>query len=396
MSHAARFYLFMGSGGVGKTTLSAAWALALAQQGLRVALITIDPAKRLAQSLGLNQLEGRLTQTTISDHLWAMMLDQESTSYRLVERFTTTPEQAQKIIHNHYFKVFSRFLSGTHEMMAVYEVYEALYDGRFDAVVLDTPPAQHALDFLEVPQRLSHALDGQALRWLIDQEFALQESASGWRARLGGLGKTVALKAFTKVTSTPFIEDLLEFISLFGEVLMQLKTRGGSLEKLLKSPSTDLWIVTSPQHPQLTAAQQVTDILRARGYSVSGWLINRTPLIVHDMVKQKSGAGDFQLNRVEPQLIDQLYTSGVKELSESLRTQVPSVKEQALQAWLMEIEKSRCTLRSLQMMSETHQKVILIEELLFDLTPLKRLESLARSLENQLKDSINPAQQGLT
>ena len=233
---------------------------------------------------------------------------------------------------------------------------------------------------------MSHALDGPALRWIINKDVPNIESQSGWRARLGGLGKTVALRAFTKVTSTPFIEGLLEFISLFGEVLIQLKKRGGSLEDLLKSPSSDLWIVTSPCHAQLNAAQQVTDILRSRGYSVSGWLINRTPLMIHDMVNQISSKGITHPSTFDSQSFNRIYQSGMTELNELLRTQPPSVKEQAIHAWITEVENARYSFKALQEINETQLRIMLIRELVFGLTALERLKSLAESLETQLKE----------
>ena len=392
MSSVAHFYLFMGSGGVGKTTLSAAWALALANRGLRVALITIDPAKRLAQSLGLNQLAGHLTQTTISDHLWAMMLDQESTSHRLVERFAAHPHQAAKIIDNHYFKMFSRVLAGTQEMLAVYEVHEAIHSGRFDVVVLDTPPAQHALDFLEVPQRLSRALDGPALRWLIDQDDAAQKTKAGWRARLGGLGKNIALRAFTKVTSAPFIDDLLEFMGLFGGVLMQLRSRGVSLDHLLKSSSTDLWIITAPHQSQLLAAQQVSEILKERGYEVKGWLINRTPLVICDSTRDPSDvAASPQL--IDPDLLKALTGHVLEELATSTAwghlssAEAERLCAEVTRACRHEVYRGLTALSALQTHLEEanarHLKLTLIEELSQGLTPLERIEQLAKILERR-------------
>jgi anion-transporting ArsA/GET3 family ATPase len=396
MGQPARFYLFMGSGGVGKTTLSAAWALAQARRGLRVALITIDPAKRLAQSLGLNDLESKLAPTSISDHLWAMMLDQENTSYRLVERFTSTPDQASKIINNKYFKVFSRVLAGAQEMMAVYEVHEAIYDGRFDVVVLDTPPAQHALDFLEVPNRLSQALDGPALRWLINKDQSTLKSASGWRARLGGLGKNMALRAFTTVTSAPFVEDLLEFINLFGGILIQLRSRGVSLEDLLKSTSAELWIVTSPDQPQLISAQEVTHTLQNRGYPVKGWLINRTPSLICDLLNDVSEDSGIY-TQLETRLEDESLR-GIAELSEliaqhhAIEHETMNLRDHAILAWRREIERAKIALSNLHLqLGETDQSqhvVELVEEILLDLTPLERIEHLARLLEHKIQRPV--------
>lgn len=275
----ALLHLFTGSGGVGKTTLSSAWALALAQQGQRVALITIDPAKRLAQSLGLDALNDTLSATNVHPLLWAMMLDQSATSQRLVETYATDRESATKILTNRYYQVFSRSLAGVQEMMAIHEVHEALYSGRYDAVVLDTPPAQHALDLLDVPERLRVALDGPALKWLIEERIDVKKRR-GLRASLSDLSRAVALKAFTKITAGPFLEDLLQFIELFSGVLTKIKSNGLTLESALKSEHSKLWVVTSTDASPLRAAARVTEELAERGYEVSGWLVNRTPSLL--------------------------------------------------------------------------------------------------------------------
>lgn len=368
-------YTFIGSGGVGKTTLSAAWALSLAQRGSKVALITIDPAKRLAQSLGLDGLEGALKQTTIHQNLWAMMLDQEQTSLRLVQRFAATPERAHKIAQNRYFKTFSRSLAGTQEMMAVYEVYEALASERFDVVVLDTPPAQHALDFLDVPQRLGVALDGPALRWLLDHEAASGSEStqtaqsSGWRAKLGGIGKSVALRAFTKMTSAPFIEDLFEFLSLFGGVLSALRARGGSLEELLRSPASHMCIVSAPQPSTLSASDQVTRALSERGYRADLWLVNRVPTL-------------WMRARRQSLSLAELSRSGLAELEASLADLDNATLDQAISEWHREIQRAQRAADALTRCEHSPARLELLEELPLDLSPSERLRELAAQLSS--------------
>ena len=170
-SRETRLLPIVGSGGVGKTTLSAAIALHLAQQGYQVALITIDPALRLANALGLDALDGILRrlpfELNTEGEVWAMMLDKHHTSHRLVTRFTDSKKEAQLIFDNPYYKAFSRSLAGVQEYMAIHEVNEALASNRFDFIVLDTPPAQHALDFIDTPQKIHEALNHPTLKKLL-------------------------------------------------------------------------------------------------------------------------------------------------------------------------------------------------------------------------------------
>ena len=285
-----RLHLFLGNGGVGKTTLSAAWALSLAEQGLKVALITIDPAKRLAQSLGLDHLSGSLSQTPLNKNLWAMMLDRETTSHRLVNTYASSPDIGQKIINNRYFKAFSTSLAGAQELMAIHELYQAISCGDYDVVVLDTPPSQHALDLLEVPKRLERALDGPALQWLFKSEADVKVSKlnkkASLRGTLAGLSKTIALKAFTKMTAGAFIEDLLEFISLFGDVLKQIKAQGLSVEEMLYQGNTHIWVVAAPESASLRTSIKLINHLSKKDLKVDTLWLNRCPLMLTEAMHQ--------------------------------------------------------------------------------------------------------------
>lgn len=382
----SRLYTFIGSGGVGKTTLSAAWAYTLADQGFKVALITIDPAKRLAQSLGVQKLEGSLKPTSLHPQLWAMMLDQEETSRRLVKRFAASHAQAQKIFANRYFDLFSRALSGTQEMMAVYEVCEALESDLFDVVVLDTPPAQHALDFFDVPRKLGTALDGSALRWLIGdrpEDTVAHRASGGWRGKLSGLGKSVALRAFTKVTSAPFVEDLFEFLSLFGGVLSELRKRGGSLESLLQASSSALWVVGAPESSPLSACERVTDELKTRGFSVERWLINRVPSLLHEALADQSLADREVLRRLSA--LDQ---EGRAELLHYLNDQSSATRDTALGVWSREVERANGALGVLNRLTDHAVEITLIEELSRALPTLDRLMMISAQLRLLLKSEM--------
>lgn len=366
-----KLYLLTGSGGVGKTTLSAAWALALAEQDQRVALITIDPAKRLAQSLGLDALNDNLSPTKIHPKLWAMMLDQRATSERLVLTYASSRESAENILKNRYYQAFSRSLAGVQEMMAIHEVHQALSCGEYDAVVLDTPPAQHALDLLDVPERLRSALDSSALRWLLDDQAQTHDhfkskvdprSGGGIRASLSGLSRTVALKAFTKITAGQFLEDLLDFLRLFSDVLRRITTSGQTLERALRGENAEIWVVSSAHAAPLRAAAMVSDQLEARAYRVNTWLINRAPIGL---------CGDL------PAMV---LHSASEQIRESLGHDA-ELHALVLSLVQQEIDRAKDAAQLLKNYEET-RRLFLISERLDDHTPLSIVRSLSEELLN--------------
>ena len=187
MKRPTQVVICCGSGGVGKTTVSAALALKWALDGARVAVLTIDPAKRLADSLGVGTLDNeprrvpleRLEQFTpgTSGSLDAMMLDVKSTFDQMVARLARTPENAERILAHRYYRFASTRLGGSHEYMAMERLYTLCDQGDYDVIVLDTPPTRHALDFLRAPERMAGLMDQGVLRWLV-----MPATKGGWRA----------------------------------------------------------------------------------------------------------------------------------------------------------------------------------------------------------------------
>ena len=255
----------VGSGGVGKTTVSASLALALAERGERVALITIDPAKRLAQALGLSELSGALSPVALHPRLEAMMLERSLTAQRLVARYASSPELAERLSAHPYFKAFSGSLSGAQEYMALHEVSAALDSGRYDVVVLDTPPGRHALDYLDAPARLTKAVESPALKLFAHQG---QNAA-------GGFAKGLVFKAFGKLTSSAFIGDLTSFLSLFMDILKGLERDGARLIKRCEVGS--FLLVSTADEAPIRVAEQARSALEQKGLKVSALLLNRAP-----------------------------------------------------------------------------------------------------------------------
>src|SRR5690348_5992562 len=217
-----RVVVCLGSGGVGKTTTSAALALRAALDGKRALCLTIDPARRLANSLGLKELRGQ-EQTidpalfaaqglTCRGSLSAMMLDMKRTFDELVERYAGSPEQRERILENRIHQYVSTSLAGTQEYMAMEKLHAVHQDPRFDAIVLDTPPTTNALDFLDAPQKLVGAIDSPVMRWFVEQ--------LGGGAGLLGRGAAFVLRGLSRFTGAEFLQLVGQFVTdinqLFG------------------------------------------------------------------------------------------------------------------------------------------------------------------------------------
>ncbi len=274
-----RLLVTAGAGGVGKTTVAASLAVGAALAGRRVAVLTIDPARRLADALGLGQLTGELRRVdsalferaglTARGELWAMMLDVHTTSDQMVRRFAPDAETAKAILENKYYRYFSTSLSGSQEYMAIEQVRTLADDGRFDLIVLDTPPAADALEFLDAPDRLIEALDSKAVQMLQNGR------GGGFGARLLGRGRDLIIRSLNTLTGGQFLEELVEFISVFGSILDALKTASEAVHALLRAPTSRFLLVTTPTASNVDEALHFQTTLAERGLPFGGFIANR-------------------------------------------------------------------------------------------------------------------------
>ena len=272
-----------GSGGVGKTTTSAAVALGMAAEGAKVAVVTIDPAKRLANALGLQELENeprrvepeRLTgaPSAFKGELWAMMLDPKRTFDELIERVAADPERAEEIKRNRVYRELSTAVSGSQEFTAVAKLYELDRDGDFDLLVLDTPPSRNALDFLDAPTRLTSFLEGRALKAFI--------RPTGLGMRVLGRGAAPLLGALRRVTGVDLVGDLTTFFGLLGDMTEAFSERARGVERLLKAPTTAFLLVTSAQQAAIDEAIWFRRTLTEGGLPFAGVIVNR---VHHDIL----------------------------------------------------------------------------------------------------------------
>lgn len=274
-----RVVVCCGSGGVGKTTTSAALSVALARRGLRVAVLTIDPAKRLADSLGVGPL-GNTPQRVPVDapeagRLDAMMLDMKATWDGVVERFAPSPEEAARILKNRYYRFASTRLAGSHEYMAMERLYELYESGDYDVVLLDTPPSRHAVEFLRAPGRIAGLFDDSVMTWL-----SMPKNRRGFRAL--EKGSELIASVLKRLIGRGTIEEIAEFFDAMQGLWDALSERGHKVEELLASDACSFLLVTTPAPAASAEARDFRVLLADSGMPLKGLLINRVQIRPED------------------------------------------------------------------------------------------------------------------
>ncbi|MGI8664405.1 MAG: ArsA family ATPase [Acidimicrobiales bacterium] len=265
----AEIVVTAGSGGVGKTTTAAVLALEAARRGRKAVVVTIDPAKRLADALGLEGLTN--TPSKIEGdwpgELWAMMLDTKSTFDDLVAKHSGDPGQAERILNNRFYKNISGALSGTQEYMAMEKLYELHEERAFELVVVDTPPSRHALDFLDAPRRLTRFLDHRFYRILMAPTRGLMRAAN--------VAAQAFVRTLAKVVGAEVIDDVITFFTAFQGMEEGFKDRANVVFETLASPATAFVLVASPRRDTVVEAEFFADRLLESDISVRALVVNR-------------------------------------------------------------------------------------------------------------------------
>jgi anion-transporting ArsA/GET3 family ATPase len=266
-----------GSGGVGKTTTSAAVAMGMASRGLKVAVLTIDPAKRLANSLGLPELgnEERLVEPErfaeagleMRGELWAMMLDAKRTFDDLVERHAPDEETRDRVLQNRIYKEISNAMAGSQEYMAMEKLYELHQESRYDLLVLDTPPTRHALDFLEAPERMTRFIEGKSL------QFFLKPGRFG--VKLLGRSGGILFSALKRITGIDLLQDLSEFFLSFGDMAQGFGERAQRVKELLGDRRTTFLLVSAPERDPIDEAIYFWRKLKEGKLPFGGIVVNK-------------------------------------------------------------------------------------------------------------------------
>jgi anion-transporting ArsA/GET3 family ATPase len=269
-----RIIVCCGAGGVGKTTTSAALGLVAAEAGRTVVVLTIDPARRLAQSLGLVELDNEPRRVDVPGapgELHAMMLDMKRTFDDIVAAHST-PERAQAILDNPFYQALSSSFAGTQEYMAMEKLGQLRASEKWDLIIVDTPPSRSALDFLDAPNRMSRFLDGTMIRLLT------APARAGGRAglRFASAGFLFFSRIISKVLGGQLLRDISAFVAALDTMFGGFRERATATYELLRRPGTSFVVVATPEPDALREASYFVDRLSSEGMPLAGLVLNRT------------------------------------------------------------------------------------------------------------------------
>jgi anion-transporting ArsA/GET3 family ATPase len=269
-----RIIICVGSGGVGKTTTAAALAVEAARRGRTTAVLTVDPAQRLKDALGLTTLDAKPRRVVgvSGARLDAMLLDVKRTFDELVEGLASTPEQARAVLQNRLYQNLSGTLVGTAEYMAVETVYRLAAESRYDLLVVDTPPAQHAVSFLDAPRRLLALLDSRAFGILKDPTSILPAAGS----RLAQLVLSAVLRGLERFTGIELVRDIGDFVRSIEGLTAAFRDRVAATAALLHSEGTSLVLVGAPEPRLVSETEELVHALAGVGLPLAGIIVNRS------------------------------------------------------------------------------------------------------------------------
>ena len=338
-----------GSGGVGKTTTSAALALRAAERGRKVVVLTIDPARRLAQSMGIEQLDNTPRPVPgvgaeAGGSLDAMMLDMKRTFDEVVES-QASPEKAAQILANPFYQALSSSFAGTQEYMAMEKLgqlhRQALEDGSHDLIVVDTPPSRSALDFLDAPERLSSFLDGRFIRILL--------APARGPARLMTAGLGVVTNAMTKILGAQVLRDMQTFVAAFDTLFGGFRQRAQKTFALLQAPGTAFVVVAAPEPDALREAAYFVERLAGENMPLAGLVVNRAGRVTltglsgdQAVAAAEAGAAILHLHARNPETGQPTADPDVFMRSMASRGELGGV---AASTWIAAAAKSGCELK---------------------------------------------------
>lgn len=264
-----RVVICCGAGGVGKTTTAAAMALHAAEHGRTVAVLTIDPARRLAQSLGMNELTNDPQPVEIegTGSLDAMMLDMRRTFDDMVQEYST-PERAAAIMSNSFYQTVAESFSGTQEYMAMEKLGKLLETNRWDLIVVDTPPSRNALDFLDAPQRLGSFLSGRLMKILVGGGRGVGRMVTG--------AMSLAMRGVSTIIGGEMLRDVAMFVQSLDSMFGGFQDRALKTYQLLKQPGTRFAVVSAAEPDALREAAFFVDRLSEESMPLAGLILNRT------------------------------------------------------------------------------------------------------------------------
>lgn len=269
----------VGPGGVGKTTISAAMALQAARMGRNTLVLTIDPARRLAQALGLTGLDDAVQEVDCSEleaqgvevkgKLYAAMLDTGTSFDTLMARVAPNPEVRERVLNNRVYRAMAGTLARSHAYVAMERLYEVMEDDRFDLVILDTPPTRNALDILDAPGALMSFLEENVVRWFVRQP------SKGWRGRIWNTGSAATTRLLGMLAGQDFLEEVISFFESFYELREGFAERAERARAYLRHPRSAFVVVTSSDPANLDDARSLAEGVRSRGVRIAAAVFNR-------------------------------------------------------------------------------------------------------------------------
>jgi anion-transporting ArsA/GET3 family ATPase len=270
-----RIVVVCGSGGVGKTTVSAALAVGQARAGRRTVVMTVDPARRLSTALGLPKSPGEERRVRLGDgvEMDAIMLDTKRTFDDLVGRYSATEERRQRILQNSFYRRMADTLMGTNEYMAMERLYELATDAEHDweCIVVDTPPTRSALSFLDAPQRMLDFLGGRMFRWLLWPYRRVGKAG----LRGANIGARALAATVGKIAGGDLLQDTAEFLGAFEGMYEGFQDRAKHVLGLMGEEQTGFVVVTAPERPSLAEAAHFVDRLTDSNMGLAGVVVNR-------------------------------------------------------------------------------------------------------------------------
>lgn len=325
-----------GAGGVGKTTTAAALGLRAAESGRNVCVLTIDPAKRLAQAMGLSSLDNTPRQVPGvcapdgSGSLFAMMLDMKRTFDEVVEAHAD-PERTEQILRNPFYQALSSSFAGTQEYMAMEKLgqlhIKAQDEGTWDLIIVDTPPSRSALDFLDAPARLGSFLDGRFIRILT----APARGAGRGIGRLAAMGFGIFTSVLTKILGAQVLADLGTFVAAIDTTFGGFRERADATYALLKDSGTSFVVVAAPERDALREAAYFVERLRTDDMPLAGLVLNRMQQVD------------------DPELTAEQASSGAQRLSEVIDTEGDPDGRRLLTMSLLELHAERMQMADRQL-----------------------------------------------